>query len=189
MAPWYPVNLHGRGIRGGTKWGAIPSGNGAKRAFGSMFLSSFESSVDAKKRVSIPAAFRKALGGADSVFLWPSLDKPCIEGAGQRLMEEFDASMSELDLMDPRRIALANYIMGEARQAKLDEGGRIVLDAELLSTASIGEKAKFVGLGDRFQIWEPYAYEAEKAKMRALAKDNLGLLKAKPRRPGQVAAE
>ena len=154
-----------------------------------MFLSSVESSVDAKKRVSIPAAFRKALGGADSVFLWPSLDKPCIEGAGQRLMEEFDASMSELDLMDPRRIALANYIMGEARQAKLDEGGRIVLDAELLSVAGVSEKAKFVGLGDRFQIWEPSAYEAEKAKMRELAKDNLGLLKAKPRRSGQAAAE
>jgi MraZ protein len=154
-----------------------------------MFLSSFESSVDAKKRVSIPAAFRKALGRADTVFLWPSLDKPCIEGAGQRLMEEFDASMSELDLMDPRRIALSNYIMGEARQAKLDEGGRVVLDAELLGIAGVSEKAKFVGLGDRFQIWEPGAYEGEKAKMRALAKENLGLLKAKPRRPDHGKGE
>lgn len=149
-----------------------------------MFLSSFESGVDAKKRVSIPAAFRKALGSADGVFLWPSLDKPCIEGAGQRLMNEFDASLSELDLMDARRIALANYIMGETRQARLDEGGRVVLDAELLAIAGIGEKAKFVGLGDRFQIWEPGAYEAEKAKMRALARDNLALLKSRPRRPG-----
>ncbi len=148
-----------------------------------MFLSSFESSVDAKKRVSIPAAFRKALGRADTVFLWPSLDKPCIEGAGQRLMEEFDASMSELDLMDPRRIALSNYIMGEARQAKLDEGGRVVLDAELLGIAGVSEKAKFVGLGDRFQIWEPAAFEAVREKTRALARESLGLLKARPRRP------
>ena len=45
-----------------------------------MFLSNFESGVDAKKRVSIPAPFRRVLGGADSVYLWPSLDKPCIEG-------------------------------------------------------------------------------------------------------------
>lgn len=154
-----------------------------------MFLSSVESSVDAKKRVSIPAAFRKALEGSETVFLWPSLDKPCIEGAGLRLMEEFSASISELDLMDARRIALANYIMGEARQAKLDEGGRIVLDAELLSTAGISDKARFVGLGDRFQIWEPAAYEAEKLEMRALAKDSRSLLKPKPRRAGQAAAE
>ena len=154
-----------------------------------MFLSTFESSVDAKKRVSIPAAFRKALGGADTVFLWPSLDKPCIEGAGVGLMEEFQASMADLDLMDKRRFALATYIMGEARQPKFDEGGRIVLDSELLTTAGIGEKARFVGLGDRFQIWEPAAYEAVKAEMRALALDSLGLLKAKPRRAGQAAAE
>ena len=83
-----------------------------------MFLSNFESGVDAKKRVSIPAPFRKVLGGADSVFLWPSLDKPCIEGAGEGLMQQFEDSMADLDLMDPRRIALANYIMGEARQAQ-----------------------------------------------------------------------
>jgi len=149
-----------------------------------MFLSNFESGVDAKKRVSIPAPFRRVLGGADSVYLWPSLDKPCIEGAGEGLMQQFEDSMADLDLMDPRRIALANYIMGEARQGRLDEGGRIVLDAELLATAGITEKAKFVGLGDRFQIWEPAAYEAERANMRSLARESLGLLKAKPRRSG-----
>jgi MraZ protein len=164
-----------------------PIGKGAKRAIGSMFLSTVESSVDAKKRVSIPAAFRKALGGADSVFLWPSLDKPCIEGAGLRLLEDFQASLDDLHLMDQRRIALANYIMGEARQAKLDEGGRIVLDAELISTAGIGDKARFVGLGDRFQIWEPAAHQAVRAEMRALAIENLGLLKPKPRPAGQAA--
>ncbi len=154
-----------------------------------MFLSNFESGVDAKKRVSIPAPFRRVLGGADVVYLWPSLDKPCIEGAGEHLMNQFEDSMADLDLMDPRRIALANYIMGEARMAKQDEGGRIVLDAELLTTAGISEKATFVGLGDRFQIWEPAAYQAEKARNRALAKESLGLLKAKPRRNTQAAAE
>ena len=59
-----------------------------------------------------------------------------------------------------------------------------MLDAELLSNAGISDKARFVGLGDRFQIWEPAAFEAMKAEMRALALESLGLLKAKPRRPG-----
>lgn len=154
-----------------------------------MFLSSFESSVDAKKRVSIPASFRKALSGEDSVFLWPSLDKACIEGAGLRLMEGFNFSIDEIDLMDRRRYALATYINGEARQAKFDDGGRIVLDPELLAHAGILEKARFVGLGDRFQIWEPAAFEAVRAETRALALESLGLLKSRPRRPGQVAAE
>ena len=104
-----------------------------------MFLSSYESSVDVKKRVSIPAPFRKSLGGEDSVYLWPSLDKACIEGAGQRLMEGFEDSMADLDLMDPRRYALANYIMGEARQAKFDEGGRIVASGPPKAVAKVHE--------------------------------------------------
>jgi MraZ protein len=154
-----------------------------------MFLSSYESGVDAKKRVSIPAAFRKVLGGQESVYLWPSLHKPCIEGAGQSLMDGFSDSMAGLDLMDERRFALATYIMGEARQARFDEGGRIVLDSELLATAGITDKACFVGLGDRFQIWEPKAFDAVRLETRELAKQSLGLLKAKPRSAGQAAAE
>lgn len=154
-----------------------------------MFLSSFESSVDFKKRVSIPAPFRKALEGEDTVYLWPSLDKACIEGAGQRLMEGFEDSMSELDLMDPRRYALATYIMGEARPARFDDGGRVVLDAELLLKAGIADKARFVGLGDRFQIWDPATFETMREAMRELARDSLGLLKARPRRSGQAGAE
>lgn len=156
-------------------------------ASGVMFLSSYESSVDVKKRVSIPAPFRKALAGEDSVYLWPSIDKPCIEGAGYALVEGYGASISDLDLLDPARNALATFIMGEARPARYDEGGRIVLDPELIAKAGIKDKVRFVGLGDRFQIWNPDAFEAARAEIHALALKNINLLKSKPRPVGQAA--
>ena len=152
-----------------------------------MFLSSFESSVDVKKRVSIPAPFRKSLGGQDSVYLWESLDKPCIEGCGQALVESFEASISDLDLMDKRRFALATTILGDLVQARLDDGGRIVLDTTLMSHAGITDKVRIVGLGDRFQIWEPERYRAARAEIRQLAIESLGLLKSKPARPNGQA--
>ena len=102
-----------------------------------MFLSSFESIIDAKKRVSIPASFRKSLGGGESVYLWPSLDKACIEGCGQKLVDGYEASISQLDLMDPRRYALATTFFGDMREARLEEGGRIVLDLELSAHAGL----------------------------------------------------
>src|SRR5262245_17811013 len=145
-----------------------------------MFLSSFESSVDVKKRVSIPAPFRKSLGGQDSVYLWESLDKPCIEGCGEGLVDHFEASISDLDLMDRRRFALATTILGEMMPARLDDGGRIVLDAALMAKAGITDKVRIVGAGDRFQIWEPVRFEAMRAELRQLAIDNLNLLKSKP---------
>jgi MraZ protein len=141
-----------------------------------MFLSSYESGVDAKKRVSIPASFRKALSGEESVFLWPAVDKSCLEGGGEALVRKFQRAISRLRPMDPRREALATNIFGAGRHCKFDDGGRIVLEGDLLGHAGIGDKVRFVGLGDRFQIWAPDAYQSRAAQLRQLALENLDLL-------------
>ena len=155
-----------------------------------MFLSSFESIVDVKKRVSIPAPYRKFLNGDDSVFLWPSLDKPCLEGGGMALVRKFQRAISRLKPLDPRREALAASIFGQGRYARFDEGGRIVLEAELIAHAGIAESVRFVGLGDRFQIWAPAAHQALLEDIRKLALSSANLLKAKRIvRPGTAAAE
>ncbi|MFT5931385.1 MAG: MraZ protein, partial [Hyphomonas sp.] len=39
-----------------------------------MFVSTYESAIDVKGRVSIPAPFRAALGGGTRIFLWQALD-------------------------------------------------------------------------------------------------------------------
>ena len=143
-----------------------------------MFLSSFESMVDVKKRVSIPAPFRKALNGEDSVFLWPSLDKACLEGGGMALVGRFQRAISRLKPLDPRREALAASIFGQGRYARFDEGGRIVLEAELITYAGISESVRFVGLGDRFQIWSPGRHEPRLADLRKLALDSADLIDA-----------
>jgi MraZ protein len=98
-------------------------------------------------------------------------------------VESFEASISDLDLMDKRRFALATTILGDLVQARLDDGGRIVLDTALMSHAGITDKVRIVGLGDRFQIWEPERYRAARAEIRQLAIESLGLLKSKPARP------
>ena len=141
-----------------------------------MFLSSYESGVDAKKRVSIPAPFRKVLSGEESVFLWPAVDKSCLEGGGEVLVRKFQRAISRLRPMDPRREALATNIFGAGRHCKLDEGGRIVLEGDLLGHAGIRDKVRFVGLGDRFQIWTPEAHHARASQLRQLALDHLDLL-------------
>jgi MraZ protein len=141
-----------------------------------MFLSTHESGIDGKKRVSIPASFRKALGGEDSVFLWPSLDKPCLEGGGAALVSRFQRAIGRLKPLDPRREALSYAIFGRGRHCRFDDGGRIVLDNDFLEFASITERARFVGLGDRFQIWAPAAHQPRADDLLALALDSADLL-------------
>ncbi len=123
-----------------------------------------------------PLLSAKSLAGEDSVFLWPALDKSCLEGGGQALVGRFQRAISRLRPMDPRREALANNIFGAGRHCKFDEGGRIVLEGDFLLHAGIAGKARFVGLGDRFQIWSPEAHLARAEAMRKLALESLDLL-------------
>ena len=40
----------------------------------------------------------------------------------------------------------------------MDENGRIVIPPRIRERAQITSKAMFVGMGDKFQIWEPDSY-------------------------------
>ena len=57
---------------------------------------------------------------------------------------------------------------------KIDGEGRVVLSEPLKTHAGITDEVAFVGLGHKFQIWEPGRFRAELAeateKVRALKK-------------------
>lgn len=141
-----------------------------------MFLSQIDSGIDAKKRVSVPASFRRALEGDDRIFIWPSQDEPCLEGGGRALVEKYQRAMLRLRPRDKKRRAISYAIFGQGRYARFDEGGRIVLDADLLAHAGITDKVRFVGFGDSFQIWSPERHDPVARELLALAKDAGDLL-------------
>ena len=45
----------------------------------------------------------------------------------------------------------------------LDENGRVRLPDELIAHAALKDSAVFVGMGSKFQIWEPARFEAMRA--------------------------
>ncbi|MEM6626199.1 MAG: division/cell wall cluster transcriptional repressor MraZ [Pseudomonadota bacterium] len=143
-----------------------------------MFLSTYENTVDAKGRVSIPAPFRAALGGADHVLLWPSFEGPFLEGGGAALLESYRAMMRRLPPHDKTRRAFMHAVFGRSRPFNFDSTGRIVLDRAYAQHASITGKALFVGLDDRFQVWSPEAYAAHEAEYLKLAAERSDLLTA-----------
>ncbi len=148
-----------------------------------MFLSKFEHPIDSKGRVSLPGAFRAALGGEEHVFCWMSFDGPFLEGGGARFLEKLSASIEGFDLYDDARIAFAQAIFGAARQLSLDSTGRLGLPKDFSDHAAIDKTALFVGLGDRFQVWAPDAYAQREREARAFAaanKNKLQVAGAKP---------
>lgn len=153
-----------------------------------MFVSKFSNGVDAKGRVSIPAAYRDRLGGGD-VFLMPHLTLPCLEGGGADFVAAVMAAIEVMPSNSARRQALEEWVVAEIRQLSVDANGRVNLPEELVQQASLADRALFVGRGNRFQVWAPEAFELHRAESKARAVEGVGHLEIPSRvTPGEVRA-
>ncbi len=129
-----------------------------------LFLSTYTNKVDVKGRVSVPASFRSTLANQDfqGIVLLPSNKFAALEGFGIDMMHELSARLDRFDLFSDTQDDLAAVIFGQATQLAFDDTGRIGLPKELLAHANITDNALFVGLGNKFQIWEPKAFAARR---------------------------
>jgi MraZ protein len=125
------------------------------------FASRFESKVDPRGRVAIPAPFRAILTQerADEIHSYPHLDYGAIEAGGTRLVEEIKGIVGRHEAGSSSREVLELVYFGECEKLKVDPDGRTILPKRLREHAGITDTAVFVGLGNKFQIWEPGAYD------------------------------
>ena len=139
-------------------------------------------------RVSVPADFRAVVRGGpfDGIIVWPSFDGPYLEGGGQALLERYQALIEDMDPYDDARIAFERAIFGAAKPLTFDANGRVTLPKELSDHAGLDGKATLVGLGSRFEIWAPEAFEEHKRNAQTYARDNKRSLRPGAR-PGGAA--
>ena len=135
------------------------------------FLSKALNKVDAKGRVSVPAAWRAALNGQafNGVVLFRSFKLEAIEGCDWARMEELVQRHDSLDQYSEEWESLAS-IFADSHQLAFDSEGRISLPEPLAEHAGITERAMMVGVGRMFQIWEPDRYARHEAEMRERAR-------------------
>jgi MraZ protein len=131
----------------------------------SLFLSSFTNKIDAKGRVAVPATFRAAVSAEQfaGVVLFRSFTGKCIDGMPMSRMERLADAADQMNVFDAKLDELTAMLFADARQLQFDVTGRIIVPADLLAHAGIGDEAVFVGRGKSFQIWNPAAF----AKMQA----------------------
>ncbi|MCJ9429482.1 division/cell wall cluster transcriptional repressor MraZ [Kordiimonas marina] len=72
---------------------------------------------------------------------------------------------------DPDQMSVATAILAGASQLSFDPEGRVMLPNDLKAFAGIDAAATFVGIGRKFQIWNPEAFEAHRAQQMAVAAD------------------
>ncbi len=148
------------------------------------FVSTFTNKIDAKGRVSVPASFRAVLerdgyaagSGGGGIYCYPSLDAPALDAGGERLAATIDGLLRGLPDYSDERDELSVALYGDVQVLGLDGDGRIVLPEGLRVHCGIGAVVTFVGLGQKFQIWEPGRFDARRTAAREKVRDSRKLL-------------
>ena len=140
----------------------------------SHFLGTHQNRLDAKGRVSVPAAFRAHLRngseGPASLILRPSHKHPCIEAWPEAVFQTLAGPLDRLDMFSEDQDDLMMALYADATRVEADKEGRIVLPESLVQHAGLSEAVVFMGLGRTFQIWEPDAAERRRAEARNAAR-------------------
>lgn len=159
------------------------------------FVSTFTNKIDAKGRVSVPAPFRAVLerdgysqgagagagAGIAGVYCYPSLDAPAIDAGGERLAQKIDRLLSGLADYSDERDELSVALYGDVQVLGIDGDGRIVLPEALRRHAVLDGHVTFVGLGDKFQMWQPAAFEERRRVAREKVQEHRKLFASGPR--------
>jgi MraZ protein len=147
------------------------------------FLGTFTGGLDKKGRVSVPASFRAVLpqGVEGACFiLRPAHDAGCIQGFTESGFDDLAESMKRMALFSADETALSYALYADAGYCAPDKEGRCVLKEDHIRHAGLSDAVIFVGLRNRFEIWEPVRYKAHRDEQLARARMHTGGLPQAP---------
>lgn len=137
------------------------------------FMSTYQSRLDVKGRISIPAPFRAVLralatDGSATIVLRPSHTLPCIEAWPPTRFDTWAEAEKQAYDPDADPDDIATLLFSETLSAEPDKEGRIGLDDSLIAHAGLGgsDAVTCTGLGNRFQLWEPTAFAQRKSGLK-----------------------
>ena len=123
------------------------------------FVGSFPHSLDAKKRVFIPAKYRDELGA--EFYITRKFD-PYLSIYTAEDWDEYVETISSLP--ESEAAELQEYLLGAAQKCVPDSNGRIILDDKLMKHAEIGKNVVFVGAGKQIKIWSEEIWNERESK-------------------------
>jgi MraZ protein len=134
------------------------------------FNGTFEHTLDAKNRLTLPAKFRTEL--RDGMFLVRGED-PCLTIFPTAAYEAVvDLALESLNPMSRRARDAKRFFYANADEAELDSAGRVTLGAKQLRHAGIeGREVVITGAGDSLDIWSPAGWTAFEAELATRARE------------------
>jgi len=116
-----------------------------------MLIGEYRHSIDDKKRVAIPAAFRKELG--KKVVVTRGLDN-CLFIYTISSWQKFTDKLDTLSHGQADARSFNRFIFGGAVESEIDALGRILIPDFLKDFACLKSKVVLVGINERVEIWD-----------------------------------
>ncbi len=124
-----------------------------------MFIGEYFHTIDTKRRLAIPAKFRKDLG--KQAVLTRGLDN-CLYLYPSKEWEKLAEKLAHLPITRADSRAFARLMLAGAMDVTLDQLGRILIPDYLKEYAGLGKKAVVAGLYNRIEIWDERKWESYK---------------------------
>lgn len=132
------------------------------------FLSNATNRIDAKGRVSVPAAFRAVLMAREiqDLYCFQDFTFPAINIGGPDLLERYERQIIGEDVFSPVANEMSLLVHGGGVYMRLDSEGRLMVTDFIRDFTGIASEVTFVGRSDHFQLWQPQAFHEAQAAAR-----------------------
>jgi MraZ protein len=127
-----------------------------------MLIGEYTHALDAKKRLSIPAKFRKELG--KNMVITRGLDK-CLFVYPLDEWKRVSRKFAELSMGARDRRSFSRFMLAGAVEAELDGLGRILIPDFLKDFANLQAKVVLAGVEQRVEIWNEDVWQEYKRKI------------------------
>jgi MraZ protein len=127
-----------------------------------MFIGEYRHTIDTKKRLALPAKFRRELG--KTIVITRGLDS-CLVVYPQKEWKVMSDKLGKLPASQIEARGFARIMLAGAMEVTIDKLGRILIPEYLKKYANLKKSVVICGLFNRLEIWDSQRWEVYKGKM------------------------
>lgn len=127
-----------------------------------MLIGEYLHTLDSKKRISLPAKFRKEVGR--KVVITRGLDS-CLFMFPQKSWDNIAQKLASLPVGQADTRGLSRFILAGAVETEVDGAGRILMPDFLKDFADLKSRVVLAGVSDRIEIWNEKTWEEYKRRI------------------------
>jgi MraZ protein len=127
------------------------------------FRGTFEHSLDAKHRLTVPSKYREALSGGVVLARSPQTSQDAPRSIAIWTAEAYDEyaeqALAGRNPIHPDARRLKQILNNNAHDTELDSANRVMIPASWLEWAGLGKEVVVTGSGDCLEVYDRAAYE------------------------------